>query len=59
MDVDGALLEANLPKPIYMRLSKDITEVVRKLYPDAIGNRSTAIVKLKKAFYGLVTATFD
>ena len=48
MDVNGAFLEANLPEPIYMHLSKDVTEVVRRLYPDAICNRSTVIVKLKK-----------
>ena len=34
MDVEGAFLEADLPDLIFMRLSKDVMDVLRKLQPD-------------------------
>ena len=40
-----------------MRLSKDVVEVMKKLQPDKFGRSGGIIVKLKKALYGLVTAS--
>ena len=57
MDVEGAFLEAELPEPIYMRLSADVDNVLRKLQPVVPRHGSSIIVKLKKALYGLVTAS--
>ena len=57
LDVEGAFLEANLPEPIFMRLSDDVANVVRKMNPQTCGNKKGIIVKLKKALYGLVTAS--
>ena len=57
MDVEGAFLEAELPEPIYMRLSADVSNVLCKLQPEVPRHGSSIIVKLKKALYGLVTAS--
>ena len=55
MDIEGAYLEADLPEPIYMRLSKDATESLNSLAPATYGR--TIVVKLKKALYGLVVSS--
>ena len=54
MDVEGAFLEAELPEPIYMRLSADVSNVLYILQPC---HCSTIIVKLKKDLHGFVTAS--
>ena len=57
MDVEGAFLEADLPYPIYMRLSDDVSEVLKKMEPTTYGTKKHVVVKLKKALYGLVTSS--
>ena len=55
MDIEGAYMEADLPEPIYMRLSKDVSESLRLLASYEYGD--TIVVKLKKALYGLVVSS--
>ena len=48
MDVEGAFLEADLPYPIYMRLSNNVAKVLRKMKPTTYGTKSHIVVKLKR-----------
>jgi hypothetical protein len=60
MDVGGAYLNADLEKEIYMRLQSDFVDVLSQLNPEYSMTREpdgSAIVKLKKALYGLAESS--
>ena len=57
VDIAGAYLHANMQRNIYMRLNKDLTEILIRQFPEYsnfLEPNKTLIVKLDKALYGCV-----
>ena len=57
LDIGGAYLNAKMNEEVYMWLSKEVTEILVKIYPKYkayVDERGRLLVKIEKALYGLI-----